>query len=156
MKTIRLTTGMLILLMFLGINSMAQPMNSGKKCTNIPNLTSEQQTKLADLRTAHMKEMLNYRNQMAEKKAGLQSLRTADKADINAINKLIDEMGNLHTKMMKSKEKHYQAVRSILTDEQRVYFDSFKGNHKKHKGMKGMKGNGKQYGYRGCGGNSFK
>jgi Spy/CpxP family protein refolding chaperone len=94
---------------------------------NIPDLTEVQQNKIDDLRVTHQKKMLNNRNQMMEKRARLNTLRTADKADMNVINKLVDEIGVLHTSMMKEKEAHHQAVRGLLTEKQRVFFDSQKG-----------------------------
>jgi len=125
-----------------------QQNKQGMQC-NIPNLTEDQQKKLEKMRTSNMKEMLQSRNAMAESRARLNTLRTADKADMNAINKVIDEMGANRTKMMKKKEAHRQEVRQILTDEQRVYFDSRKrGSHKGngHGNKMGMNGKGK----RGC------
>jgi len=85
---------------------------------------------------------------MAEKSAHLNTLRTADKVDMNAVNKAIDEMGATRTKMMKEREAHRQSVRQILTDEQKVYFDSRRGRG--FNGGKG-KGNGRGMGMRGQG-----
>ncbi len=93
-------------------------------CQNIPNLTAEQQTKIEKLRTAHLKEMLPLRNQMNEKRARLQTLQTAENADINAINATIDEMGVIRTTMQKKSAAHKQEIRKLLTDEQKIYFDS--------------------------------
>lgn len=103
--------------------------------SHIPNLTEDQQKKIEKMRTANMKEMIQFRNVMAEKSAHLNTLRTADKVDMNAINKEIDVIGAISTKMMKKREAHRQSVRQILTDEQKVYFDSRRG-----KGFKGGKG----------------
>ncbi len=119
----------------------------GMHC-NLPNLTEDQQNKMNKMRTANMKEMLQFRNTMAEKKAHLNTLRTADKADMNAINKLIDEMGAMKITMMKKREAHRQEVRKILTEEQRVIFDSRGGQ-----GFKGGKGHGmgmQGQGQKGC------
>lgn len=95
------------------------------RCNNIPNLTAEQQTKITALRTAHLKKMQNYRLQMAQKRVELQTLRVADKPDMNAINKTIDEISVIRTQMMKDREKHRQDVRNLLDQDQKVYFDSF-------------------------------
>ncbi len=100
---------------------------TGYYCSNIPNLTQEQQTKLETLRAEHWKNVQNDRNLLAEKAAHLRTLRTAEKTDMKAIDKTIDEMSVIRTKMQKSREKHIQDVRKILTDEQKVYFDNFRG-----------------------------
>lgn len=99
---------------------------TGYYCNNIPNLTEEQQAKLETLRTTHWKDAQNNRNLIAEKSAKLNTLRSADNADMKAINKTIDEMSSLRSTMQKSREQHIQDIRSVLTDEQRVYFDSSK------------------------------
>lgn len=90
---------------------------------------------------------------MAEKRAHLNVLRTADKVDMNAINKSIDEMGANRTKMMKKREAHRQAIREILTDDQKVYFDSRRGrgsrggNGQNGMGRDGQGRNGQGRGY---------
>jgi len=128
---------------------------TGYQC-NIPDLTEAQQKQIDELRTAHQKEMLQYRNQMQEKQAKLNTLRTADKADMAAIDKMIDEIGTLHTQMMKAKENHRQKVRSLLTEQQRVYFDTQRGKGKGGKGFgccNGMgagRGMGQGMGYGNC------
>jgi len=122
-----------------------QQNNQARNC-NIPDLTEDQQQKIEKMRTTHMKEMIQFRNVMAEKRAHLNTLRTADKVDINAIYNAIDEMGANRTKMMKKREAHRQSIRQILTDDQKVYFDSRRG-----RGFKGGKGHGNGMGMRGQG-----
>lgn len=95
----------------------------GVEC-KIPDLTEEQQKKIDKLKVDHRKAMLQNRNIMAEKKARLNTLRTADKPDMASIDKTVEEMGALRTKMMKEKEAHIQKVRALLTDEQKVHFDT--------------------------------
>ena len=64
----------------------------GYFCSNIPNLTTVQQTKVSGLRTAHLQGMQNYRNLIAEKSARLQTLRSANNVDMKIINNIIDEI----------------------------------------------------------------
>jgi Spy/CpxP family protein refolding chaperone len=128
-----------------------QGMNKGmQNCylqNSIPDLTQEQQTKLTELRTAHMKEMMQLRNQLQEKKAHLNTLRTSDKPNMTEIDKIIDEIGTLKIKMMKQRERFFQSVRKELTDDQRVYFDMHKQGKCSGKGYKQGK-NCKNYGMR--------
>ncbi len=138
MKNVKFgTIGMLLIAMLLSVNTnvLAQKgygngqgigNGPGFFCNNIPNLTADQQTKIDELRITHLKEMQNSRNQLAEKQARLQTLRTADKADMNTLNKTIDEIGVIRTSMQKNREEHLQDVRNLLTDDQKVYFDNFK------------------------------
>lgn len=100
---------------------------------NIPNITEEQTKKIEALSTPHLKEILPLKNQIAEKKAQLNTLSTAEKADMTAINKKIDEIGALKTQILKSREAQKQEIRKILTEEQRLIFDmnKIKNNEKK-------------------------
>jgi Spy/CpxP family protein refolding chaperone len=93
----------------------------------IPDLTAEQEQKIGELRMAHMKEMNNYRSELSIKQAELQKLQTADNVEMEKINAKIDEIGKLKTEMAKKRATHYQKVRALLTDEQRVFFDSRHG-----------------------------
>ncbi len=116
---------------------------AGYYCNNIPDLTADQKNQITSLRTAHLKKMQDYRNQMSEKRVKLQTLRTADNADMAAIDKTIDEMSKIRTKMQKDREQHFQNVRKILTADQRVYFDNR------------PRGAGYGYGYGRCGGRGY-
>jgi len=111
-------------LMFAGTIN-AQPYGKGNKnfCC-VANLTEDQQSQLDKLRLEHRKEVLNLRNQLREKNARMNTLETADKIDMAAINKVIDEISDLKKQMMKKKAEHRQEVRKVLTEEQRVEFDT--------------------------------
>lgn len=107
----------------------------------IPDLTDQQREQMKSMRTEHMKEMQSIRNQMMEKKARLQTLSTADKVNMTEINKVIDDIGKMRTQMMKMREQHRQTIRKMLTEEQRVFFDSHQPMHHEgphHKAMPHM------------------
>jgi Spy/CpxP family protein refolding chaperone len=120
-------------------NGQGNGNSQGYFCDNIPNLTTDQQTKIEKQRTTQWKEMQNYRNQLNEKRARLQTLRSVDNADMSTINKTIDEIGVIQTSMQKKREQHFQDVRNLLTDDQRVYFDNF------HSGRGNGQGRGNGY-----------
>lgn len=143
-------TLLLAMLLSISVNTNAQLRNRncfgngqgngyGYYCSNIQDLTTEQQNKIVKFKILNLKEMQNLRNELLEKKAHLQTLRSAEKADINSINKTIDEIGIIQTSINKKREQHVQDVRSLLTDEQKVVFDN--------------KGQGKGYGNGYCKGN---
>jgi len=160
MKIINLKVFAILLagLLFLGSNQIMSQKGRNMECSqkgpgsqcNIPDLTEAQQKKIDELKLSHQKNMLQYKNELAEKDAHLQTLRTADKADMNAINKTIDEIGAIKVQMMKEKENHRQQVRAQLSDEQKVQFDMSQGkgcgggcgNCGMGKGMHGGKGPG--------------
>lgn len=141
MKTKKQLVGIIVAIaLIIGSGISVNAQNCGKgMMKNIPDLTEEQTAKIEALKTPHMKEMLPLKNQMAEKKAQLTTLTTAEKADMDAINKKIDEIGALKTQMMKKREAHKQEIRKILTEEQRLMFDMHQGNCK----GKGQMGEGK-------------
>jgi len=124
---------LLIVLLFLNMgNTMAQKMDSlksfrlGDRMTSkygIPDLTDDQRKKIKELRTPLHMEILPLRNQLVEKRAHLKTLQTAEKADLKSINSTIDEMTQLQSQIMKKRAAHTQAIRAILTDDQRVAFD---------------------------------
>jgi Spy/CpxP family protein refolding chaperone len=165
MKSMNLKVFAILLagILFLGSNQiMAQKGRNMQNCQkgpgyqcNIPDLTEAQQKKIDELKLGHQKNMIQYKNELAEKDAHLQTLRTADKSDMNAINKTIDEIGAIKVQMMKEKENHRQQVRAQLTDAQKVQFDMRQGkgcrggcgNYGMGKGMRGGRGPGFGQGY---------
>lgn len=163
MKTRAISVLVLAFLMTFSSNIFAQRGQGkgygrgGGICNHIPNLTDAQKEKITKFRTAHQKEMLQFRNQMQEKKAQLQTLSTADNPNINSINSKIDEIGTVKVKMMKQRESFRQSVRKELNEEQRVAFDTHFCNRKGKHGRKG-RGHGHRQGKgQGCGnGNGWK
>jgi Spy/CpxP family protein refolding chaperone len=132
-------------------NTMAQKMDSlrshhhGHRIASahgIPNLTEEQEKKIKELRIPFAKEVLPLRNQLAEKRAHLKTLQTAEKADLKSINSTIDEMSQLQSQIMKKHAAHTQSIRALLTDEQRIAFDTRAGHRERfhYKGMKNYRG----------------
>jgi Spy/CpxP family protein refolding chaperone len=126
---------------------MKKNMPMHQKCYgNIPNLTEDQENQIEEMRVPHMKKMRDFTNQLNEKRAKLRTLQTKDNPDMDAIYNVIEEMGNIRTDMHKARAKHHQEIRSLLNEEQKLYFDKHKmrmhkGMH--HKGMhkgKGMHG----------------
>ncbi len=93
-------------------------------CLNLDDLSEEQESKITELRTAQLGQRLEHRNQMDELRARKRTLQTQPDADLSAINQVIDQMSDLRSDMMKQAAAHRQQVRELLTDEQRVIFDS--------------------------------
>jgi len=104
------------------------------------NFTEEQKAKMKEIRIASYKEIKPLKNQLGELEAKQQTLVTADKPDINAINANIDEITKIQNKIMKIKALHHQQVRALLTDEQKIWFDS-------HKMSKGERMDGERIGF---------
>ncbi len=117
------------LFLFMGMNvhlmaQRAQRTNQNRICLTIPDLTPEQQSEIEALRTGQLARATAHRAQMAEHRARHQSLSMAQSPDMEQINSNIDQMANIRSEHMKSNAEHKQQIRRLLTDEQRVYFDS--------------------------------
>jgi Spy/CpxP family protein refolding chaperone len=95
----------------------------------IPDLTEEQNAQLEKLQVEHMKNLQPLRNELAEKKAQLHTQTATAEVNMSRINGLIEEIGKLRTEIMKEREKHHQAVRKILNEKQRLFFDN-RGGHR--------------------------
>jgi Spy/CpxP family protein refolding chaperone len=143
MKARMILSGLMLVALFLLPDMLMAQGGPG-----ISNLSDEQKTKISAMRTNHMKEMQQLKNLAAENRAHYRTLMSAEKADMAAINKNIEEFGKLRVEMMKKNAAHQQEVRVLLTDEQRLAFDikRGKGMHGGEgcEGCRGMKGEGKK------------
>lgn len=147
MKTMsRFLTVIMISLMFISVNTFAQKGNQdGRQMQKrdghgieqrIPDLTEKQKADIKKIKLESKKEMLPITNSLGVKRAELQTLRTAENVDKKAIDTKIKEIGELRTKMMSIRENRLQSIRSILTDDQKVVFDSQKGKAHRVRGAK--------------------
>ncbi len=106
----------------------------------LPDLTDAQKDQMKAIHIKGMKATQPLKNAIMEKRAHLNTLSSADKADIKAINKQIDDISVLQASIKKVRAANKQEIRSLLTDEQRVIFDARRGGFSHHKGGQGMKG----------------
>ncbi len=129
------------LIMFLSIFLFSASVASAQKCNGhekqtkqgienkIPDLTDKQKEEIKALRIANMKEIRSLKDQMGIKRAELKALQDAENADLNAINHKIEEKAAIRTQIEKKSAAHRQAVRALLTDDQRIIYDQ-KTSHK--------------------------
>lgn len=114
--------------------------------------TEEQQEKMKELRIETAKKVKPLKNELNELQARQQTLTTANKADLNAINDNIDKMSKTRGDIQKAMAKRQQDVRAMLNDEQLIKFDAMK-NRKGMRGKgfhnKGMEGHQKEHSRRG-------
>ena len=99
-------------------------------------LSEDQKTQFEQAKISNYKVTKPLRNQLAEKKAALKTLTTAEKVNQGQVNQTIDEIGDLQTAMLKAKVNHQIAMRAMLTDKQKMLFDQMhtrKGQGKKQK-----------------------
>ncbi len=91
-------------------------------CLMIPELTQEQEAQIKELRLRQTEQGTKHRNQMDELRARKRSLITG--TSDGDVNQVIDEMTALRNAQLKENVAHRQAIREILTEEQRIIFDS--------------------------------
>lgn len=87
-------------------------------------LSDEQKSKASELKLGMQKMSLPLKNQLGENKAKLRTLTTAENADMKAINKLIDKNADINAELQKLRAANHQDFRNMLTEEQRIKFDS--------------------------------
>jgi len=126
--------------------SFAQPYGNGRNERNNQreqrergpvglDLSDEQQTKAEALRLNMHKAALPIKNQLGENRAKMRTLTTADNPDMKAINKLIDQNAALRAELEKLRAASHQDFRKLLTEEQRVKFDTRRQRRSQMKGQ---------------------
>jgi Spy/CpxP family protein refolding chaperone len=96
----------------------------GWVCPAIPDLTEEQSGQITTLRTAHLKEMQSFRDQIDMNRIEYRAMMRADDANMADISANIEERSALRSSMEKAQASHIQEIRSLLNEEQKVWFDS--------------------------------
>jgi Spy/CpxP family protein refolding chaperone len=91
------------------------------------NLTAEQLENMQKLRLESEKQVKPYQDQIRELRGRHQTLITAEKADIKAIESNLEKMAEVQLSMAKIRAKHHQELRAQLTEEQRLQFDKRRG-----------------------------
>ena len=88
------------------------------------NLTDEQEEAIKESRLQHAKKTLKIKNELGVLAAERRGLSTGDNQDLNDIDKNIDKMQELRSGLMKMNARHRLEVRDVLTDEQKIMFDT--------------------------------
>jgi Spy/CpxP family protein refolding chaperone len=91
------------------------------------NFTAEQLEQMQKLRLESEKQVKPYQDQIRELRARHQTLSTAEKADIKAIESNLEKMAEVQLSMAKIRAKQHQELRAQLTEEQRLQFDKRRG-----------------------------
>lgn len=126
MKTNRIILLAIAMVFAFSIDTFAQRgtvKGQGQAC-NLPELTTEQQEKINELRINNMARATQHRAGMNELRARKQALSVAENPSMREINSVIDQMEKQRAEHMKANAAHRQSVREILTPEQRVVFDN--------------------------------
>jgi Spy/CpxP family protein refolding chaperone len=110
----------------------ARERGAGERHGSLPGLTDEQREAMRAIRLEAAERALPIQNQLREKRARLRTLSTAEPVDERAAMAVLDDIGDLQSQLMRIRWESGQAVRGLLTDEQRILLDQ-----RQSKGMKG-------------------
>ncbi len=118
---------LLIATMIFGISNTAIAQKGQKPQKDayfgITDLTDKQKADIDQIRSQNQKEVLPLREKMEEKQTQLDNLIVEEKVNMDLINKVIQELGDLNVKMMKVSVKYKMDIRKVLTKEQKAVFD---------------------------------
>ena len=96
----------------------------GRGLINLPDLTEEQKNKIEDLKVEHIKNTKSHRDAVMAKEVELHALTTEETVNMSKINDLIEDIGKIRIDLQKKRVTHQQEIRELLTEKQRVIFDS--------------------------------
>ena len=96
----------------------------GPHSLDLPDLTKEQLDQIHKSDLDHMKAMTPLKNQVREKKMRLQTVLTSTPFDAKAADALTDELSRAESAILKELIRHDRELRSLLTPDQQVIFDS--------------------------------
>jgi hypothetical protein len=101
-----------------------EPLGDAPVPLNIPDLTEDQKAKISKLHLKQMESMTPLKNQVREKRARLETILTTTPVDMNAADVVAEDLGKIHTAILKLMIRHDQALRNLLTPDQQVIFDT--------------------------------
>ena len=121
------------------------PMGPMKKMAKMLELTESQQSQIQDLHLKHIREMLPLKSEMESLKTELKLAETEDDFNLAKVEAIVKKIEAHRTKITMSKIMHHQAIRKLLTPEQRKKFDAMRLMNKKGE-KKSPRGFGKHQG----------
>lgn len=151
MKTLMKSTALLILLLVITSNTLAQPGYGWRQqyFHEKLNLTDTQEQKITSLRDEHQKKMIDLRAQLQKEQLELKSLYRNKDLDRNKLLAAEDKVSKLRDEMRKAAINHQMDVYSLLDDNQKAIwrdkFDNlpqgkFNNNWKGKRGGRGFNG----------------
>ncbi len=87
-------------------------------------LTDEQKEQIQEIRFETQKASLPIQNELREKQAQLRTLTTGEEANYGRAQDVVREIGDLKTELQLIRLSTREEVRNLLTDEQKLKFDT--------------------------------
>ena len=125
------TSIFMIIVLLAACFSYAQPFNRDDRrmfdcdnnCMRIPDLTEDQMAKIQKLKLDHQKEVLPIQTKIKTQQLELKTMILENTSQKQILNK-VEDIGKIKIELMKKHMVHRLAVRNLLTDTQKIYFDS--------------------------------
>ena len=105
-------------------------MQAGKGKRNMLDLSDEQQTKMKELRLAHMKDTKSLRDEAEELRLKQRNLMTDENPDKSTLIANVNRLSDIQNNLAKKRFDHQMEVREILDEDQLVLFLSRAGKGK--------------------------
>ena len=93
----------------------------------IPDLTDDQKNKMEDIHLKYQKQIQQLQNQIGEKEARLRTLMSEEKVNKSDVYKVVEDIGDLQTKIRKLHIDMRIEIGQILTDKQKVFMNDGPG-----------------------------
>jgi Spy/CpxP family protein refolding chaperone len=101
------------------------------------NLSEEQRDQILIQKTKTEGQILPLETKLKTKHAELNELMIAVQPDQKSVNRKLDEIGSLQTEIQKKRFACRLAIRNLMTDEQKVWFDKMVGRKPGRRGFEG-------------------
>lgn len=155
-----LMTGLMGLLLAVALNVSARDPLQNPRLVKALGLTKAQTAKLEQIRFDYKASMIKLRSEMQLKKLDMEREMNAENPDRAKLNKLVDELSAVRSRMAKARISHGLDVKKILTPEQwnklKELKAAFKGQMRGRRGARGsMQGRSRGHGMRGAPGAGF-
>ncbi len=128
----KVITSVIVIVMILSVAQAQRPISYQKgnkgQSTWRSDLSQDQKDQLKAKQTSYKMAIKSNKNQLNELMARKRTLETTDPVDAKALYKCLASINELKSEMQKQSIRHQQDVKSVLTDEQVLAFESKKGN----------------------------
>ena len=135
-----LTVGLLLVL--IGTQGLAQETKEEQQNHDFSRplgLTESQIEKMRDIRTESSKDLLPLTKSLQTREAELEEMMVAEKPNRKTIDDKIEEIQALRTEIQKRRVTARLQTRDLLTEEQRVNWESFRGRRLSGRGFMGQR-----------------
>lgn len=120
-----------------GMMQQRQNMQPRHRVMTLPGLTDEQREQIRQLHLDNQEAVLPLQNELGELRARLNTLSSAADASSGDVSQAADRIGAIQAEIIKRKMETHRKVRDVLTEEQRVVFDTWKHHFMNRDGMQG-------------------